>query len=325
MNLIFIFFIFLILSFALFKLLIIFQRKRKKGQVVRDEGPKTHLNKSGTPTFGGVIFLISLLLIYTFLQKGSLLNNFVLFVLLQSSIGFIDDFMKVILNSPYGLIARYKFPLQIIFSIPALIYFIKSKNTSIFIPFINKSIELSIPIFIFIFLFFVIGGINSFNFTDGLDGLLGGLSLILLPLFIFLSFSTPNLNKILFAILGTLLSFLWFNFHPAEIFMGDTGSTFLGAFFMYLIFFFKLEILIPIILFIFGIEIISVILQVGYFKITKRLYGEGRRIFKMAPIHHHFELLGIPEVKITLRFWVIQILLIILTFSIVYFGGIVEI
>lgn len=315
------FLIFLILSYFLFKLLILFQRKRKKGQVVRDEGPKTHLNKSGTPTFGGVIFLLSLLLIYLFLPKDNLLNNFVLFVSLQSLVGFIDDFMKVILRTPYGLIARYKFPLQIIFSIPLLIYFINTKNTSIFIPFLNKSIELSNLIFTIIFLFFVVGGINSFNFTDGLDGLLGGLSLILLPLFIFLSTSIPNLNKVLFAISGTLVSFLWFNFNPAEIFMGDTGSTFLGALFMFLIFYFKLEILIPILLLIFGIEIISVILQVGYFKITKKLYGEGKRIFKMAPIHHHFELIGIPEQKITIRFWIIQVLLMVISFSIILFGG----
>lgn len=317
-----IFFVFLILSYFLFKILILFQRKRKKGQVVRDEGPKTHLNKSGTPTFGGVIFIITLILIYLFLPKDSLLNNFIIFVFLQSLVGFIDDFMKVILRTPYGLIARYKFPLQIIFSIPALIYFINTKNTSIIVPFLNKSIELSNPIFIIIFLFFVVGGINSFNFTDGLDGLLGGLSLILLPLFIFLSTSIPNLNKVLFAISGTLISFLWFNFHPAEIFMGDTGSTFFGAFFMFLVFYFKLEILIPIILFIFGIEIISVILQVGYFKITKRLYGEGKRIFKMAPIHHHFELIGIPEQKITVRFWIIQILLMVISFLIIFYGGI---
>ncbi|MDI6861099.1 MAG: phospho-N-acetylmuramoyl-pentapeptide-transferase [Caldisericia bacterium] len=314
-------FIFLFLSYFLFKILIIFQRKRKKGQVVREEGPKTHLNKSGTPTFGGVIFIISFLLVYLFLPKDSLLNNFLLFVFLQSSIGFIDDFMKVILKSPYGLIARYKLPLQFIFSIPALIYFINTKHNLILLPFTNRLIEISIPLFTGLFLFFVVGGINSFNFADGLDGLLCGLSLILLPLFIFLSNGIPNLNKILLAIFGTLISFLWFNFHPAEIFMGDTGSTFLGAFFMYLIFLFRLEILMPLILFLFGLEIVSVILQVGYFKITKKLYGEGKRIFKMAPIHHHFELMGIPEEKVTVKFWIIQIILVIITFSLIYFGG----
>lgn len=321
MNEIFIVFIFLFLSFFLFKLLILIQRKRKRGQVVREEGPKTHLNKSGTPTFGGVVFLVSLILIYLFLPKESLLNNFLIFVTLQSSIGFIDDFIKVILKSPYGLIARYKFPLQILFSIPTLIYFINTGQTKIFVPLTNKVFEISIPLFTFLFLFFVVGGINSFNFADGLDGLLGGLSLILLPLFIYLSKDIPNLNKILLSIFGTLISFIWFNFHPAEIFMGDTGSTFLGAFFMFLIFLFKLEVLIPIVLLLFGLEIISVILQVGYFKITKRLYGEGKRIFKMAPIHHHFELIGIPEEKVTLRFWIIQILLVLITFSLIYFGG----
>jgi len=320
MDKLILFFFFLILSYILLKVLIVIQRKSKKGQVVREEGPKTHLNKSGTPTFGGVVFLLTFLLVYIFMPKSDLLNSFFLFVILQSSIGFIDDFMKVILRSPYGLIARYKFPLQILFSIPALIYFLKFER-SIPIPFLKSSFEISTPIFIIIFIFFVVGGINSFNFTDGLDGLLGGLSLILLPLFIFLTIDNQYLNKILLSIFATLLSFLWFNFHPAEIFMGDTGSTFLGSLFMYLIFLLKLEIFIPIIFLLFGIEIISVILQVGYFKITKRIYGEGKRIFKMAPIHHHFELLGINEEKITIRFWIIQIVLVIVTFSLIYFGG----
>lgn len=325
MNLILIFFFFLVLSYVLFKILIIFQRKRKKGQVIREEGPKSHLNKKGTPIFGGVVFIVSLLLIYLISPKNTMLTNFTIFVILQSLIGFLDDFMKVILKSPYGLIARFKFPLQILFSIPALLFLINSKNTNLFMPFSKSFVEVSTPLFVIIFLFFVVGGINSFNFTDGLDGLLGGLSLILILFFIFITKTDSVLTKIHIALFGTLISYLWFNFHPAEIFMGDTGSTFLGAFFMFLIFYLKLEILIPILLLIFGIEIISVILQVGYFKLTKRKYGQGRRIFKMAPIHHHFELSGVPEEKITVRFWIIQIILTIISFSIIYFGGYFEI
>lgn len=317
----FIFFLFLIISLILFKILIEFQKKSKKGQAVREEGPKSHLNKSGTPTFGGLIFIISFLLIYLFLPKDKFLNTLFIFVILQSLIGFIDDFMKVILKTPYGLIARYKILLQIVFSIPAIIYFIKGSDLKFLIPLTNKYLEVNEITFIVLFLFFVIGGINSFNFTDGLDGLLGGLSIILIPLFIFLSQNNSSLLKVLFSLSGVLLSFLWFNFHPAQIFMGDTGSTFLGAFFMFLIFYFKILILIPILLLLFGIETLSVILQVGYFKYTKRKYGEGKRIFKMAPIHHHFELIGINEEKITIRFWIIQIILTLLTFSIILSGG----
>jgi phospho-N-acetylmuramoyl-pentapeptide-transferase len=314
-------FISFFLSFILFKILIDIQKKSKKGQIVREEGPESHLNKSGTPTFGGLIFILILFLVYIFLKKDKFLNTFFLFILLQSLVGFIDDFMKVILKTPYGLLARYKILLQIIFSIPAIIFFIKNFELKFLIPISNKYIEINEITFIIIFLFFVIGGINSFNFTDGLDGLLGGLSLILIPLFILISSNNPYLLKILLSLFGTLLSFLWFNFHPAQIFMGDTGSCFLGAFFMFLIFYFKILILIPILLMIFGVETISVILQVGYFKYTKKRYGEGKRIFKMAPIHHHFELMGIKEEKITLRFWILQILLTIITFCIIYFGG----
>ncbi|MBC7195052.1 MAG: phospho-N-acetylmuramoyl-pentapeptide-transferase, partial [Caldisericia bacterium] len=260
-------------------------------------------------------------LIYLFLPKDKFLHTLFIFVILQSLIGFIDDFMKVILKTPYGLIARYKILLQIVFSIPAIIYFIKGSDLKFLIPLTNKYLEVNEITFIVLFLFFVIGGINSFNFTDGLDGLLGGLSIILIPLFIFLSQNNSSLLKVLFSLSGVLLSFLWFNFHPAQIFMGDTGSTFLGAFFMFLIFYFKILILIPILLLLFGIETLSVILQVGYFKYTKRKYGEGKRIFKMAPIHHHFELIGINEEKITIRFWIIQIILTLLTFFIILSGG----
>lgn len=306
-----------ILTLIITYLLINFQKKRKIGQMVREEGPVMHYKKKGTPTLGGISFLIVLILTYIFMPKTPFTNNLILFVLLESSIGLFDDLIKLIKKNAYGLKARWKIVLQIIFSIPLIIFLIKNYGTYFYLPFSGKDIYVSTPIFVIITLFLSVGAVNSFNFTDGLDGLLSGLSLILIPLFtIFLS---KNVNIIpLIAIGGSLLAFLWFNFNPAEIFMGDTGSSFLGAFFIFYSLSFKLEIIIPIFMLIFGIETLSVIIQVLYFKYTKRKYKEGKRVFRMSPIHHHFELLGIPEQKITIRFWICQVILILITFSILY-------
>jgi len=302
-----------ILTLILTYLLICFQKKRKIGQMVREEGPVMHYKKKGTPTLGGITFLIVLILTYIFMPKTPFMNNLILFVLLQSSIGLFDDLIKLIKTNAYGLKARWKIILQTIFSIPLIIFLIKNYGTYFYLPFSGKDIYVSTPIFVIITLFLSVGAINSFNFTDGLDGLLSGLSLILVLFFSIFPYTIP-----LIAIGGSLLAFLWFNFNPAEIFMGDTGSSFLGAFFIFYSLSFKLEIIIPIFMLIFGIEILSVIIQVLYFKYTKKKYKEGKRIFRMSPIHHHFELLGIPEQKITIRFWICQVILILITFSILY-------
>jgi len=294
-------------------LLIYFQKKRKIGQMVREEGPVMHYKKIGTPTLGGLSFLIVLILTYIFLPKTPFMNNLILFVLLQSSIGLCDDLLKLTKKDAYGLKARWKIILQTIFSIPLIIFLIKNYGTYFYLPFSGKDIFVSTPIFVIITLFLSVGAINSFNFADGLDGLLSGLSLILVLFFAIF----PNIIPLI-AIGGSLLAFLWFNFNPAEIFMGDTGSSFLGAFFIFYSLAFKLEIIVPIFMLIFGMETLSVIIQVLYFKYTKRKYKEGKRIFKMSPIHHHFELLGIPEQKITIRFWICQVILILITFSILY-------
>ena len=292
-------------------LLIYFQKKRKIGQMVREEGPVMHYKKIGTPTLGGLSFLIVLILTYIFLPKTPFMNNLILFVLLQSSIGLCDDLLKLTKKDAYGLKARWKIILQTIFSVPLIIFLIKNYGTYFYLPLSGKDIFVSTPIFVIITLFLSVGAINSFNFADGLDGLLSGLSLILVLFFAIF----PNIIPLI-AIGGSLLAFLWFNFNPAEIFMGDTGSSFLGAFFIFYSLAFKLEIIVPIFMLIFGMETLSVIIQVLYFKYTKRKYKEGKRIFKMSPIHHHFELLGIPEQKITIRFWICQVILILITFSI---------
>jgi len=306
-----------ILTLIITYLIIFFQRKRKIGQIVREEGPMMHYKKSGTPTLGGISFIIVLILTYLFIPKTPFTNNLMIFVLLQSSIGLFDDLTKLIKTDAYGLKARWKIILQTIFSIPFILFLIKNYGTYFYLPFSGKDIFISTPIFVIITLFLSVGAINSFNFTDGLDGLLSGLSLLLIPFFIFFFLQSRFIIPLL-SIGGSLLAFLWFNHHPAEIFMGDTGSTFLGAFFIFYTLSLKLEIMVPILMLIFGIETLSVIIQVLYFKYTRIKYKEGKRVFKMAPIHHHFELLGIPEEKITFRFWTIQILLILVSFSILF-------
>lgn len=306
-----------ILTIIITKFIILFQKKRKIGQIVREEGPILHYKKSGTPTAGGIVFLIILFIIYLLIPKTQFTNNLILFVFLQSLIGLFDDLIKLLKTDAYGLKARYKIVLQTIFSIPFILFLIKNYGTYFYIPILNRDIFVSTPIFVVITLFLSVGAVNSFNFTDGLDGLLAGLSFFLIIFFIFFFFKN-SLSVPLFSIGGSILGFLWFNFHPAEVFMGDTGSSFLGAFFIFYLFSLKLEIIAPILMLIFGIETISVIIQVLYFKYTRIKYKEGKRVFKMAPIHHHFELLGIPEEKITVRFWIFQILLIVISFWIIF-------
>ncbi|MGQ9845100.1 MAG: phospho-N-acetylmuramoyl-pentapeptide-transferase [Caldisericia bacterium] len=306
-----------ILTIIITKFIILFQKKRKIGQIVREEGPIQHYKKSGTPTAGGIVFLIILFITYLLIPKTQFTNNLILFVFLQSLIGLFDDLTKLLKTDAYGLKARYKIVLQTIFSIPFILFLIKNYGTYFYLPILNRDIFVSTPIFVVVTLFLSVGALNSFNFTDGLDGLLAGLSFFLIIFFIFFFFKN-SLSVPLFSIGGSILGFLWFNFHPAEVFMGDTGSSFLGAFFIFYLFSLKLEIIAPILMLIFGIETISVIIQVLYFKYTRIKYKEGKRVFKMAPIHHHFELLGIPEEKITVRFWIFQILLIVISFWIIF-------
>jgi len=312
------FFLSFLISLSLYPIIIKIQKRRGKGQIVREEGPKKHLSKTGTPTMGGILFLLLPFLSYLFIKKDPLVNNLFIFVLLEGSIGFVDDLLKIIKRNSTGLLARWKLLFQTLFAIPFILYIQKNVGTRILIPFSLSYIDLS-SLFIPFLLFVIVGGINSFNLTDGLDGLLGGLSLILLPFYLTFFSEKEPLFIILIVLSGTLIAFLWYNFHPAQIFMGDTGSMILGSIFMGVSVILRVELFLPVLMFIFIVETLSVIIQVSYFKWTKRRYGEGKRIFRMAPIHHHFELMGIPEEKITLRFWIIQFLLLIV--SILLIGG----
>ncbi|RPI15251.1 MAG: phospho-N-acetylmuramoyl-pentapeptide-transferase [Ignavibacteriae bacterium] len=309
------------------------------GEEIRSDGPKEHLSKAGTPTMGGVIVLLSVLVPVLF--WADLTNTYVLLILLSTIwmgiVGFIDDYLKVVKKLKKGLVARYKLLNQVSLGvvIACLIYFLpefKDINSITTIPFLkNFEFDFSfyyIPLMVFI----ITATSNAVNLTDGLDGLAIGCVGIAALALALISYVSGNeifsryLNIIYLpgngelavycaALVGASLGFLWFNSYPAQIFMGDTGSLALGGAIGTLMILVKKEFLLPILGGIFFAESLSVIFQRLYFKYTKKKYGEGRRIFKMAPLHHHFEMLGVPEPKIVGRFYIIAVILAIVTFA----------
>ncbi len=320
------------------KILKILNDKRVADEI-RIDGPQTHLVKSGTPTMGGVIIILAIVI--PVLLWGDLRNTYTLLILLSTiwmgMVGFIDDYLKVFKKMKKGLVARYKLMNQIALGIviACLIYFLpefQKINSVTTIPFI-KQIEfdfsyLYIPLIVFI----ITATSNAVNLTDGLDGLaIGcvGIAGLAFGLIAYISGNEifSNYLRIIYlpgngelavycaALVGASLGFLWFNSYPAQVIMGDTGSLALGGALGTLSILVKKEFLLPILGGIFFAESISVILQRYYFKYTKKKYGEGRRIFKMAPLHHHYELDGIPEPKIVTRFYIVAVILAILAFA----------
>jgi phospho-N-acetylmuramoyl-pentapeptide-transferase len=314
-------------------------KEHKVGEEIRTDGPKEHFSKAGTPTMGGVIVLLSVLVPVLF--WADLKNTYVLLILLATIwmgvVGFIDDYLKVVKKLKKGLVARYKLLNQISLGvvIACLIYFLpefKDINSITTIPFLkNFEFDFSfyyIPIMVFI----ITATSNAVNLTDGLDGLaIGtvGIAALALALISYVSgneiFSrylniiylpgNGELTVYCAALVGASLGFLWFNSYPAQIFMGDTGSLALGGAIGTLMILVKKEFLLPILGGIFFAESLSVIIQRLYFKYTKKRFGEGRRVFRMAPLHHHFEMLGIPEAKIVTRFYIVAVILAIVTFA----------
>jgi phospho-N-acetylmuramoyl-pentapeptide-transferase len=334
----------LIISFWLGPKVIRKLRDLQVGESVKYEAPKTHLVKAGTPTMGGLIVLISILvpaLLWTDLKNMYII--LILFVTVAlGAVGFLDDFLKVIKKKPKGLIGKYKIAGQVFvgFVVGGIIYFFPQwvdaelfrLNSSTTVPFF-KYLEFNFGIFYIPMVIFVITATsNAVNLTDGLDGLaIGNVGIVSLTLAIITYVSghaiwsqyltipylrgNGELTIYCAAIVGASLGFLWFNSHPAQVFMGDTGSLALGGIIGALCVLIKKELLLPILGGVFLMETVSVIIQRLYFKYTKKRYGEGRRVFKMAPIHHHFELLGWPEPKIVTRFYIIAILLMILSLA----------
>jgi phospho-N-acetylmuramoyl-pentapeptide-transferase len=307
------------------KIISFLKNYQKDGQPIRDDGPETHHAKSGTPTMGGIIIIISSLI--SCLLCAEISNPFVLvslFVFLSFGfLGFWDDYLKIVKKNHKGVSAKLKFIVQMFVSVVVYIVvkdLIPEKHDWLFFP-LFKKFHLELGILFFPFVMLVISGAsNAVNLTDGLDGLaivpfgittfcfgiiayFAGTKLYADYLHILYIPRTAELAVVCSSLIGSSLGFLWFNAKPAEIFMGDTGSLALGGFLGVISILTKQEIILSIAGGLFVIEALSVILQVGYFKLTK-----GKRIFKMAPIHHHYEKLGWSETKVVTRFWIISLI-----------------
>ena len=284
-------------------------KKFKVGQVVRDDGPKEHLKKQGTPTMGGIIMLIVIVVILAINSiKYPTLILAIISILGFGLVGFIDDYKKLVKKNTKGLSPLKKiFGLVLVTAIFIFMYLkIFKLGTDITLPFISSPITLSVGAFIIFIAFILIGTSNAVNLTDGLDGLASGVVAIIMTFFTIVAVKNSNTEMIILGAssVGTCLAFLLFNFHPAKVFMGDTGSLALGGAVAAIAIMMKMEVYLAIVAFVCIIDTLSVILQVTYFKLTK-----GKRIFKMAPFHHHLELSGMKETKVVILFWVITAIL----------------
>lgn len=301
-----------VISFAISALLgpvvIPYLRKLKVGQTERDDGPKSHQKKNGTPTMGGVIILGAVVLTSLLYVKEYPKILPILFLTLGFGlIGFIDDYIKVVLKRSLGLRAWQKMALQIVVT-AVFAYFLThyaQVDLLMKIPFMpGKYLDLgglSIP-FLFVV---VIGTVNGTNFTDGLDGLASSVTVMVATFFSVVAIGTSSgIEPITCAVVGALLGFLLFNVYPASVFMGDTGSLALGGFVAATAYMLQMPIFIAIVGFIYLAEVLSVMIQVSYFKLT-----HGKRFFKMAPIHHHFELCGWSETRVVAVFAIVTALL----------------
>ena len=300
------------ISFALTVLLcpifIPILHRMKFGQFIREEGPESHLKKAGTPTMGGIVMLAA----FTVSSLAYMLNESQIFPVILLTvgfgfIGFLDDFIKLAKKRSLGLRAWQKLGLQIVLT-GYFAYVIMSdypELTQIIIPFTGGQVAWNLGVLFVPFVFIaVLGTVNGANFTDGLDGLATSVTVVIAMFFAVLSLKIGAPVYITAMIMvGTLLGFLIFNTYPAKVFMGDTGSLALGGFVASGAFMLKAPLFIIIVAFIYLAEILSVMLQVSYFKIT-----HGKRIFKMSPIHHHFELSGFEETRVVAMFTVVTIL-----------------
>lgn len=286
-------------------------QKLKAGQSIRHEGPKSHYSKAGTPTIGGIIMIVAILI--TTLTSGRL--NTDLYIIIFATlgfglIGFIDDFIKVVLKRNLGLKAYQKLIGQILIAVGIAIYQSKISifGTQILVPFFkNFYLDLGI-LYIPYIVFVVVATTNSVNLTDGLDGLAAGVTLIVSSFFslVALNWGYPSIAIFTGALTGACLGFLRFNAHPAKVFMGDTGSMALGGAIASIAILMNLTLFIPIVGGIYFAEALSVIIQVVSFKLT------GKRVFKMSPLHHHFELSGWKETKVVIVFWSVTLILCII-------------
>ena len=296
-----------VLSLITGPILIPFLRKLKFGQTVRDDGPQSHLKKTGTPTIGGLIFIIPITLVCGFFAvKYPQLIPVLLCTLGFGLVGFVDDFIKVVKKRKDGLYAGQKTFFQLLVCVAFGFYVMRftEASTSIILPFTNIMIQPWLYfLFIVVFMYFFV---NAVNLTDGLDGLCSGVTLVVAIFFTIVSLTNAEweyLKIFSAAIAGGCLGFLAFNMHPAKVFMGDTGSLMLGGAVVSIVIMMRMPLILLLVGGIYLAEALSVILQVGSFKLT------GKRIFKMAPLHHHFELKGWKETRVVSVFIIVTIVL----------------
>lgn len=296
---------------------------RKFGQFVREEGPQTHLVKAGTPTMGGVLMLAGLLaaLLVVARPNGATFTTLLL-VSAVAGIGLYDDWQKISKRRSEGLSVRYKFLLLTLAVVLADILALRyvGVTQSVVVPGWERNLVLGpgivgVALFSVLMLLVIVGATNAVNLTDGLDGLAAGAGSIALLAYTAIAFLERqyDLAIICGAMVGAIIGFLWYNAHPADVFMGDTGSLAIGGVLAAAAVLTKTEVLLPIIGGLFVLETLSVMIQYAFFKLTRR------RVFKMAPIHHHFELSGWQENKIVVRFWIFQAACASLGFVLYYF------
>jgi len=279
--------------------------KLKFGQNVRVDGPRRHLQKAGTPTMGGIMILIGLVFAALVLGKNSSHLLFALFITAAyGAIGFLDDLLIIVTRSSLGLKARQKLFGQIFIAVLVALYALSRDDigTAVLIPFTETTIELPVVVYVLLTLGVMLGTTNAVNLTDGLDGLAAGAVAIAAASYGVIGYLLDSVDLAVFAgsLVGACLGFVWFNSHPAAVFMGDTGALALGAALGITAILTRTPFHLAIVGGLFVIETLSDIIQVVYFRLTK-----GKRFFKMAPLHHHFELSGWEEPKIVARFWLI--------------------
>ena len=306
-----------VLSVVIGRFLIPALRALKAGQSIREIGPSWHNSKAGTPTMGGIMFIVAAIVCtvaagWPYMMEGHFEHLYVLaFALVYGLIGFADDFVKVKYKRNLGLTALQKFLLQLVAAGAYLALLRHNGNLTcdLYIPFFRVSYSINWIVYLIFAAFVIVGCVNAVNLTDGIDGLAGGVTI---PVMVFFGatavlWKQSALALVPAAMVGGLLGFLCYNFHPAKVFMGDTGSLFLGGLVCGLAFALDIPLVLILVGIVYIVETVSVMMQVTYFKLT-----HGKRIFKMTPIHHHFEMSGWSEVKIFTVFTLVTVIMCVL-------------
>jgi phospho-N-acetylmuramoyl-pentapeptide-transferase len=318
----------LALSLLLGPPLIAYLKRKKIGQSQRTDGPKSHMAKHGTPTMGGLVIFITVVVSALLWMRFDVRYTWILLfvTLMMTAIGFWDDYLKLIRKDPNGAPSKVKFFIQILTALLVVGYFAgfapnAQYATSLLLPYVKRTVIDLGPLYFMLAVLIIVGSSNAVNLTDGQDGLAAGCIIFCAIAYGVLAYVAGNarfaeylqiipvpgageISIFLAALVGACLGFLWYNSYPAEVFMGDTSSLFLGGVIGTVALCVKQELLLPIVGGVFVIETLSVIIQMGSYKLRK-----GKRVFRMAPLHHHFELGGIAEPKVTVRFWIVSIVL----------------